>query len=143
MAKAKKSLEVVRNSKTEEEAEKIAGSYVTIVGEFKTKVYEEETTTKIYKFPKNNLFIIASVFYTDELMASTNTTNSMLLGITISKHRLKDAFDSYNVAEAEVTHDKNTDVVRVKKYVFIQGRRYLVGLQCDCKALKEKEPGNN
>ncbi|HEX6715594.1 MAG TPA: hypothetical protein VF088_00700, partial [Pyrinomonadaceae bacterium] len=40
------------------------------LGIFDTTIAEEESTTKIYPLPKTNLFVVASVWYTDESMAS-------------------------------------------------------------------------
>ncbi|HEX8491855.1 MAG TPA: hypothetical protein VF658_03355 [Pyrinomonadaceae bacterium] len=104
---------------------------VRILGEFSTKVAEEEMTTKTYPFPGSNHVITASVFYTDEMMASTNTADSMLLGIVVADKAQEDALSVSNNAVTEVTYNQFTDVVRVKTNVKIKNRSYLVGLQCN------------
>ena len=53
---------------------------------------------------------------------------------------LDNALEAQDAALAEVTYDKNTNAVRVKKNVVIAGQLYLVGLECRCKGdSKEKK----
>ncbi len=105
----------------------------TLFPEFRTVVGEEELTTKTYPFPSSNLIITASVYYTDESMASSEGADSMLLGIVLSSKAQRDAISAENNAVAEVTDNDNTDTVRAKKYVKVNGRLYLVGIECHCK----------
>jgi hypothetical protein len=109
-----------------------------IIGEFLPKIYEDELTNKYFSFPGSNLVITASVLYTDELMGSKNTQDSLLVGIVVSNKKEKSALSVMNNAVAEVTYDKNTDKVRAKKFVKVKGRTYLVGLECECN-VKSKE----
>ena len=99
--------------------------------EFTTVVGEEEQTLKTYPFPGvANLFIRASVFYTDESMASAAGSDSMQLGVGVGR-KLGDEWPPEH-ALAEVTHT-GADTARVKKYVKVQGRSYLVGMECHVK----------
>lgn len=99
--------------------------------EFKPKIGEEELTTQHYLFPKSNLIITASVFYTDDWIG-----DSIMLGIAVSEKRLKNAigYPPINGALAELSYNDKTDLVRVKQYVKVKGRIYLIGLECDCSA---------
>ncbi|HEX7957549.1 MAG TPA: hypothetical protein VF508_11435 [Pyrinomonadaceae bacterium] len=104
--------------------------------EFRTVRGEEELTTKSYRFPGSRLLITASVFYTDESMASAAGNDSMLLGVAVSRRVLRDAFDEENNAVAELT-SAGADAARVKKYLRVGGRLYLLGLQCN----RKPQPG--
>ena len=130
-------------NKSKQEQEKIAeaAGLGRTFDEFRPKVGEEELTTKTYPFLKSKLIVTASVFYTDESMASTGHPNSMLIGISVSAKALDSALDAPDAAIAEVSYDENTDVVRVKKNAVVDGRLYLVGLECRCKqdGFKEKK----
>ncbi len=108
----------------------------TMFPEFKTTVGEEELTTKSYPFPGSKLFITASVFYTDESMASQRSgPYSMIVAVAVANKPLKDAFASSvkGSAAAEVTYNEHTDTVRAKQYVTVGGRSYLVGIECHVK----------
>ena len=101
--------------------------------EFHPTIGEEELTTKTYKFPGSNLIISASVYYTDESMASSQTNNSMLLGIVVSRRARSDATVGTDAVFCEVTYNDGTDTVRVHKYTRVNGRLNIVGLECRCK----------
>jgi len=105
--------------------------------EFHPTIGEEELTTKTYKFPGSDLIISASVYYTDESMASSQTNDSMLLGIVVSRRARSDATVGADAVFSEVTYNDGTDTVRVHKYTRVNGRPYIVGLECRC---KEKPP---
>ena len=105
----------------------------TLFPEFRPVIGEEELTTKTYRFPRSNLTITASVYYTDESMASADGSDSMLVGIVVSPKSQRDAISADNNAVAEVTENGNLDTVRAKKYVKVNGRLYLVGIECRCK----------
>ncbi|MDQ3805679.1 MAG: hypothetical protein M3416_17855 [Acidobacteriota bacterium] len=104
--------------------------------EFRTVVGEEQLTTKTYPFPGGDLFITASVYYTDEMMASSDSADSMLLGILVAPEPRRSAVSGEGAALAEVTYD-GADTVRVKRYVEVGGRPYLVGLECRAKPRKQ------
>ena len=48
-----------------------------VLGKFTTVLGEEELTTKAFRLPGTRLFIVASVFYTDESMASEKGSDSV------------------------------------------------------------------
>jgi hypothetical protein len=45
---------------------------------------------------------------------------------------LESAFEAQNNSVAEITYAEHTDTVRVKTQSQVQGRQYLVGLECRC-----------
>jgi hypothetical protein len=105
---------------------------LTVFPEFRSVVGEEILTTRSYPFPGNKLVITASVFYTDESMASTAGVDSMQVGIAVSEKAQKDALSVENNALAEITLNQR-DTVRTKKYLTVSRRQYLVGMECKCK----------
>jgi len=105
----------------------------TLFPEFQPMIGEEELTTKSYPFPHSNLVITASVYYTDESMASAKGADSMLVGIVVSAKAQKDAISAENNAVSEVTVNDGVDTVRAKQYIKVNGRLYLVGIECHCK----------
>lgn len=105
----------------------------TVFPEFHPLIGEEELTTKTFSFPGSSLVITASVYYTDESMASAEGADSMLVAIVISPKAQRDAISAENNAVAEVTVNVHQDTVRAKKYVKVNRRLYLVGIECSCK----------
>ena len=142
VAKSKHAIETVSRTDNEAADEKALAAGQTIFPEFRPTIGEEELTTKHYSFPGSRLIITASVFYTDESMAShghgefLSHSDSMLIGVTVSSRAKQNAIDASagNNAIAEVTEDQYTNKVRAKKYVTVRGRVYLVGIECDCMA---------
>jgi hypothetical protein len=61
---------------------------------------------------------------------------SMLIGIMVSSKAEESALSAAtpNASVTEVTYDEYTNNVRTKQYVSVGGRKYLLGLQCDCLA---------
>ena len=106
--------------------------------EFRTVHGEEELTTKSYRFPRSRLYLTAGVFYTDESMPSAAGADSMLLAVAVSRRPLKDVFGAENNAVAELT-SATADAARVKQYVRVGGRLYLLGLQCNRKELPDSD----
>ena len=104
----------------------------TVFPEFYPTIGEEELTTKTYPFPGSRLVITASVYYTDESMSSAEGSDSILVGIVISPKPQRDAISSENNAVTEVTESPNPRTVRAKKYMRVNGRLYLVGIECSC-----------
>jgi hypothetical protein len=130
----------------DKEANEKAG--LTIFPEFQPTIGEEELTTKHYRFPGTQRVITASVFYTDESLAShghgefASHSESMLIGVTVSKHARQSAIDaSAGNAITEVTYDQYTNKVRAKKFITLGGRVYLVGIECDCMANQRRNNG--
>jgi hypothetical protein len=133
MEVAKKAAQKYPTGNKQEDA-KLLASGITIVGRFSPKIGEEELTTKTYPLTGTNQIIIASVFYTDEMMFSTksDTVESMLVGIAVSNKAQDSAFEAQNNTVAEITYTEHTDTIRVKTQTQAQGRQYLVGLECRC-----------
>jgi len=102
---------------------------------FEATVAEEEQTTKHFPFPNSKLFITASVYYTDEMMASETGSDSITLGIFVSPKKPESAIGLENVgnAVADIAYNQLTSKVRVKHYVIVNGKEYLVGLECESK----------
>ena len=97
---------------------------------------EEELTTKTYPFPHSNLIITASIYYTDESMASSKGVDSMLVGVVVSPKAQKDAVSAEDNAVSESTLN-GRDTVRVKKHLKVNGRLYLVGVECKGKGVND------
>jgi len=101
----------------------------TVFPEFSPVVGEEELTTRSYRFPDTRLMITASVYYTDESMASAEGSDSMTIAIAVSPKSLKNALTAEQNAASEVTSSK-VDTVRAKKYLRVNGLLYLIGIEC-------------
>ncbi len=136
--KAQKAHEAYRDTGDPRRDTKALAASQVIFPEFRTVHGEEELTTKTYRFPHSRLFVTAGVFYTDESMASAAGLDSMLLGVAVSRRALKDVFSAENNAVAELT-SATADAARVKQYVRVGGRLYLVGLQCNRKELPRED----
>ena len=132
VSKARKARDEYRDTGDPQKDTRALAAAEVVFPEFRTVAGEEELTTKTYPFPGSRLFITASVFYTDESMASAAGADSMLLGVAVSRRALRDAFDAEDNAVAELT-SAGADTARVKKYVRVGGRLYLLGLQCSRK----------
>jgi hypothetical protein len=133
VAKARKASESFRETGDAGADAKALSVGQTVFPEFQPVIGEEELTTRTYRFPGSSLIITASVYYTDESMASAEGSDSMLVGIVVSPKAQRDAISSENNAVSEVTENGNLDTVRVKKYLRVNGRLYLVGIECQGK----------
>ena len=141
LTKFRETIDLDKFSKlSKEEQEKVsANSGLTMFGEFETKLCEECTTTKTYNFPGSELKITATVFYTDESMASITTVESMLVGIAIDKKAYEEALSAPDNAYSEITFNQYTDAIRVKKNIKVKRREYVVGIECHCLEEKPKD----
>src|SRR5437773_5072687 len=137
VAKARKAAESFPGTGNAQAKVKALSETQTVFPEFRTEVAEEKLTTKTYPFPGNDLNIRASVFYTDESMASAEGRDSMLVAIVASSKVQQDALSAENNAVSEVTYNDNLDTVRAKKFVTAKGRLYLIGIECHCKERKK------
>lgn len=109
--------------------------------EFAPKIAEEELTTTNLRLSRGGLFVVASVFPTDESMHSAAGYDSLKLGIATSRKPGRDAFAIRNSAAAEVTL-ANFDTVRVERYFSLGGRRMILRLECwDTEREKRKTGG--
>jgi hypothetical protein len=96
---------------------------------FKTIGGEEELTNRTFRIPSTRLIVTASVFYTDESMASNAGFDSMRLGLSVSRKAQSQAFGSPNNAVAEIT--LNTfDTAQVYTNTYVNGRHLLVLMEC-------------
>jgi hypothetical protein len=130
VAKAAKETESFLKGDASQPDAKAMAAAQTVFPEFRPKIAEEELTTKTYPFPESNLTITASVYYTDESMASVHGSDSMLVGVVISPQAQKDATSAEDNAVAELTYGDKVDTVRAKRYLKVKGRLYLVGVEC-------------
>lgn len=99
------------------------------LGTFTTVIAEEELTTRAFRLPRTSLFIVASVFYTDESMASEEGADSLSLELALSRGRKRNVLGSLNWAEAEMPLN-GFDVGRVTMMVKVNGRPQLVVMEC-------------
>jgi hypothetical protein len=107
----------------------IASNRILKKVEFSPLTGEEELTNKVFGIPGTNLMVTASVFYTDESMASQAGLDSMKLALAVSKRSWPDAFRSPNNAIAEITL-ASFDTARVQTNVRSGARRLLVSMEC-------------
>ncbi len=101
----------------------------TELGSFSTIIAEEELTTKAFRLPRTRLFIIASVFYTDESMASEKGQDSISLELALSRGKQRDVLGSLSWAEAEMPLS-TFDVGRVTMLIKVNARAQLVVMEC-------------
>lgn len=99
------------------------------LGIFDTKIAEEELTTKIYPLPKTNLFIVASVWYTDESMASKRGADSISMQLFVSTKPKRDLRNSLVYSDAEVPLNA-FDVARVTAMAKTGRRTFMLMMEC-------------
>jgi hypothetical protein len=143
VAKSTRALKILEESESEEALAKVLSAAQTIFPEFQPTIGEEKLTTRHYSFPGSKLVITATVYYTDESMAShgegaaDSRNDSMLIGVIVASRGKASAIEAQaGNAITEVTHDQYTNTIRTKQYVKVRGRMYLVGIECDCMADK-------
>jgi hypothetical protein len=129
------------NARTTAEENRIAARAQTTFPEFRPTIAEEELTTKTYRFPRSRLMITASVFYTDESMATKETVESIIVGVVVSGRRLREALSAPNNAVAETSYTGKPFAVRAKKWLWVNRRRYVVGIEC--RNVEKTEPKLN
>ncbi len=86
-------------------------------------------TNKTFKLPGGKLYVIASVFPTDESMASAHGADSVQLGIALASNKLAQAFAASHYAVAEVSFN-TFDTARVQSAVRTGNRRLLLWMEC-------------
>ena len=99
------------------------------LGAFDTIIYEEELTTKSFRLPNTKLYVVASVWYTDESMAGENSQGSVSLQLTISPTPKRDILSGLQFAEAEVL-SKNFEVARVTTIYKLRRRNFYIVMEC-------------
>lgn len=132
-------VDVARKAAAEGDVKAMAAAQ-TSFPEFNPVMGEEELTTKTFRLPGSNHIITASVYYTDESMASASGSDSMVVAIVAAPEAQKDALSAENNAVSEVTDNAQLDTVRAKKFLKVNGQLYLVGMECRCKE-RTKPPG--
>jgi len=144
LAKSARALQTAERAESEEALAKALSAAQTIFPEFQPIIGEEKLTTRHYSFPGSKLVITASVYYTDESMAShgeeadSSRNDSMLIGIIVANRGKASAIEPQaGNAITEVTYDQHTNKIRAKQHVNVDGRMYLVGIECDCMAGKK------
>jgi hypothetical protein len=106
--------------------------------EFVPMMREEELTNKSFRLPGSRLFLVASVFPTDESMHSAKGADSLKLGLGVSRKSGVNAFDIANNAVAEVTLSV-LDTARVERTVHVGRRLMLTRLECWDSNLEKKK----
>jgi hypothetical protein len=101
----------------------------TELGTFATVIAEEELTTRAFRLPGTKLYVVASVFYTDESMASERGADSVSLELSLSRGRKRDVLRSLNWAEAEMPLN-GFDVGRVSMIIRANGLPKMVIMEC-------------
>jgi hypothetical protein len=99
------------------------------LGIFDTTIAEEELTTKIYPLPKTNLFVVASVWYTDESMASKLGADSISMQLSVSAKPKRDLQNSLVYSDAEVPLNA-FDVGRVTAMAKTGRRTFILIMEC-------------
>jgi len=92
-------------------------------------VGEEERVTRFFRLPKTGWFVVASLYATDESMASRNGADSIDLELSLAKRRKRNIFVSPSYASSE-TPFNSFDVARVSMMVHVNGHREMVVMEC-------------
>jgi len=111
----------------------IASKRIVKTVQFSPLIGEEELTNKVFRIPETRLMVTASVFYTDESMASKAGADSMQLALAVSKHSWSQAFASPNNAVTEITLS-TFDTARVSTNFRSGSSRLLIGMECKNKS---------
>src|SRR5215217_1163543 len=112
VAKARRAAETFTETGNAARDAKALSAGQTVFSEFSPVMGEEELTTKSYRFPGTRLMITASVYYTDESMASAEGAESMPISIAVAPKVLKEALTAENNATTEVTNNAKLDTIR-------------------------------
>ena len=99
------------------------------LGIFDTTIAEEELTTKIYPLPKTKLFVVASVWYTDESMGSKRGADSISMQLFVSTKPKRDLRNSLLYSDAEVPLN-DFDVGRVTAMAKTGRRTFILMMEC-------------
>ena len=99
------------------------------LGTFDTVVYEGEVTTRAFRLPGTRLFVVATVWYDDETLASEKGPDSVSLELTVSTRRNRDVLRSLVFANTEMPLN-GFDVGRVGTMIRAGGRKQVVIMEC-------------
>jgi len=106
----------------------VHGSRLHALGKFDTLIGEEERTVRSFRLPRTKLFVVASVFYTDESMASDKGSDSTSLELTLSRVPRRRVLQSISLADAEFPID--VSVGRVSLLTKASGKPQLIVMEC-------------
>jgi len=106
----------------------VHGSRSQALGTFDTVMGEEERTVRAFRLPGTKLFVVASVFYTDESMASDRGADSMSLELTLSRRPGRRILRSISFADAEFP--AQVSVGRVSLLTKAARKPQLVVMEC-------------
>ena len=111
-------------------ADVIARQPVKEVARFKLDgIGEEQRVNRYFRLPKTDWFIVASLYSTDESLASINGADSLDMELSLARRRRRNIFVSPAYASAEAPVN-SFDVARVTMIANVGGHRHLVVLEC-------------
>lgn len=111
-------------------SEAIAKQSVKQIGKFRVDgVGEEQRISKYFRLPKTKWFIVASLYSTDESLASRNGADSLDMELSLARQRRRNIFVSPSYASAEAPFN-SFDVSRVTMIAKVDGHRQLVVMEC-------------
>ena len=99
------------------------------LGVFDTTIAEEELTTRSYPLPETKLFVVASVWYTDESMASKRGADSISMQLFVSTKPKRELQNSLVYSEAEMPLNAY-DVGRVTAMAKTGRRTFILIMEC-------------
>lgn len=100
------------------------------IGRFKVDgVGEEERITKYFRLPRTNWFVAASLYGTDESMASKSGVVSLDMELSLARRRRRNIFTSPSYASSETPFNA-FDVARVSMIVRARGHRQMIVMEC-------------
>jgi hypothetical protein len=100
------------------------------IGRFKVDgIGEEETISKYFRLPKTKWFVVATLYSTDESLASKSGADSFDMELSLSTRRKRNIFASPAYASAE-TPFNIFDVGRVSMITRAGGHRQMVIMEC-------------
>ncbi len=109
---------------------------VTTFPPFQPIMAEEELTTKSFPFPhKKGLFATGRVKFSDEMFLAASA-DSVYLSITLAPTVSDELLATTDSAAAEFNIVGPTAGMRVKRFYKVDGKEYIVGLQCYFTKLK-------
>ena len=111
---------------------------ILATAEFSPKTGEEELTNQVLRILNSKLIVTASVFYTDESMASDAGRDSMQLALAVTTHPVKSAFHAAENSVTEVTLG-TFDTARVERNLQVRSRKLSAAMQCRDTSKQSKE----
>ena len=120
---------------------RLRGEYWTLIKseQFTPTIGEEELTNRTIALRSSRFRLYASVFPTDESLASAKGADSIQLAVAFSSAKLKSAFDVDNNAIAEATF-ATFDTLRVQRATYVNRRRIMARLECWDSDLEKERP---